>query len=539
MIKIIYNGSDPFDPYPVPLVALDNEGIYYGEKWAQKDTLTLNGQITGCSFDKILSGYSQLKERFSKSYQPFTIWQITGGGSGVIYQADVAQLLNFNISPQRWLGILDYSIDLECYPSGSFSGVYGVLEPSDEWNLEEGADYRGNITHTISCLGLNTSNDANNALDNAKNWAAGRRGLNSFVAPAFIENINTGQLCLIQSSEIIDRFNGTYSLTDTYTTDLTRMGYGILRYSTTIESGNSLISVSLNGSVEGCGQNLMGARETFNSLDKYGAALLNYQRSFNRNDLNPTPLSYEVNEDPFESVIDFAYQFNNDNSPETYFDYTVTVNSGDSITASIQGNVISRGGDSKTKLNKSLAFSSGVDLYSLTRDFYNEFYPNYSVSPLNPNPLSSGLSKDEVNGVVGLSAEFGNAVVISGLQSITYTLSFSPQLRKFDSQPRINGQGLYSVVDLGYTNRASLSIVGDATISDGVNDVSGLAIVKNKLNSLFSQYGKYNNAVLSQNQINYSRFDKKVVNFSVVWSFDSENNVISGENYSQVNTLIV
>lgn len=537
MIKVIYNGSDPFFPYPVPLVALDNEGIYYGEKWAQKDTLTLNGQITGCSFDKILSGYNQLKENFSKSYQPFTIWQITGGGSGIIYQADVAQLLSFNISPQRWLGILDYSIDLECYPSGSFSGVYGVLEPSDEWSIEEGSDYRGNITHTISCVGLNTSNGVNNALENAKNWAANRRGVNSFVSPAFIEQVNTGNLCLLQSAETIDRFNGTYSLTDTYTTDLTRTGYGILRYSTTIESGDSLISVTLNGSVEGCGQNLTGARQTFSSLDKYGAALLNYQRSFNRNDLNPVPLSYEVNEDPFETVIDFSYQFNNDNSPETYFDYTVTVNSGDSIGASIQGNIISRGGDSKAKLNKSLAFSSGVGLFSLTSELYNEFYPSYTLAPLNPNPLSSGRSIDEVNGVVGLSAEFGNGVIVSGLQSISYTLSFVPELKKFDSQARINGNGIYSVVDLGYTNRASLSIAGEATVSDGVSANSGLVIVKNKLNSLFGQYGRSTNAALNQSQINYSRFDKKVINFNVGWSFDSSFNVIAGTNYSEVSSL--
>jgi hypothetical protein len=369
MIKIVYNGIDPITPYPVPLVALDNEEFYYGEKWAQKDTLTLNGQITGCSFDKILSGYNQIKANFAKCYQPFTIWQLSGATSGIIYQADVARLLNFNISPQRWIGAMDYALELECYPSGYFSGVYGILDPNEKWNIEEGDDYRGNITHTISCLGLNTSNGTNNALENARIWASGKRGVSSFVTPIFIQGINTGQLCLLESAETINRFDGTYSLTDTYTADLTRTGYGILRYSTSISSGDSLISVSLNGSVEGCGQSVTGIRQTYSSLDKYGAALLNYQRSFNRTDLNPTPLSFSVDEDPFESTINFSYQFDNDSSPETYFDYTVSVNSGDSVSASIQGNIISRGGDSLTKLNKSLAFSSGLNLYSLARDF--------------------------------------------------------------------------------------------------------------------------------------------------------------------------
>jgi len=537
MIKFIYNGIDPFYPYPLPLVGIDAEEIYYGEKWAQKDSVTLNGQITGCSFEKILSGYNQIKSNFAKCYQPLAIWEISGTSSGIIYQSDVASLLNFNLAPQRWVGLMDYSISLESYPSGSFSGVYGILSPNDEWNIEEGSDYKGNITHTVSCLGLNTSNGANNALENARVWASARRGVNSFITPAFIENVNSGQLCLIQSAETIDRFNGTYSLTDTYSTDLTRTGYGILRYETSIESGDASINVTLNGSVEGCGQNITGARETFSSLNKYGAALLNYQRSFSRNDLNPIPLSFNIDEDPFNSTINFNYAFNNDNSPETYFDYTVSVSSGDNIGASIQGNIISRGGDSKIKLQKGLAFSSGVDLYGITRDFYNDFYPNYLIAPLNSKPLSSGISIDEFNGIVGLSAEFGNDVIVSGLDSFNYAIQFTPQLTKFDSKARVNGGGIHSVIDLGYTNRAEISINGTAVVSDAVSSASGLSLVKNKLNSLFSQYGRSSQATLDQNTVNYSRYDKKLINFGISWSFDSPNKVTT--NYSGVNTLLV
>ncbi len=537
MIKIIYNGSDPFFSYPVPLASLDNESVYYGEKWAQKDTVTLNGQVTGCSFEKILSGYQQIKNGFSQSYQPLTIWQIDGTTSGKIYQSDAAQILSFNAPTQRFIGILDYSISLDCYPSGFFSGIYGILDPVDEWNLSEESDYRGSIAHTLSCKGLNTSNGDNNALENAKNWILSKRGSRSIVDPLFIENLNTGQLCLVESSENIDRFNGTYSLTDIYSTDLTRTGYGILRYSTSIESGDSLISVTLNGSVEGCGQSVTGIRQTFSSLDKYGAALLNYQRSFGRVDLNPAPLSYNVEEDPFSSTINFNYLFDNDSSPETYFDYTVSVNSGDNINASIQGNIISRGGDAKIKLQKSLVFASGIDLYGVTSDFYNEFYPRYSVAPLNNKPITSGKSIDEFNGIVGLNAEFGNGVVVTGLESFNYSMNFIPRLTKFDSQARIDGMGVYSVIDLGYTNRASLSINGSAAISDAVTDSNGLTIVKNKLNSLFFRYGRGGQTSLDENNISYSRYDKKIINFSTSWSFDSPFGVIADNNYNSINSL--
>jgi hypothetical protein len=291
--------------------------------------------------------------------------------------------------------------------------------------------------------------------------------------------------------------------------------------------------------VEGCGQSNTGIRQTYASLDKYGAALLNYQRSFNKNNLNPKPLSFNVNEDELNSSIEFSYIFDNDPSPETYFDYTVTVNSGDGINASIQGNVISRGGDSLSKLQKSLAYSSGIDLYNITKDFYNEFYPNYSNGPLDNRPISSGKSIDQVNGVISLNAEFNNFEQISGLQSFDYSLSFQPKLRKFDSQAKIDGQGIYSVVDLGYENRAVLTINGNATVDDGITQSSGLALVKNKINSLFSRYGRSNETSLDQNSINYSRKDKKTIEFNVEWSFNSPNKVIAGTSYDEISSLSV
>jgi hypothetical protein len=538
MIKILYNNTDAFGSYPLPLIGVSTEEIFYGEKWGQLDSLTLNGQITGCSFDKILSGYEFIKSKFRTSYKPLTIWQINENGtSGIIYESPISNLQSFNIPNQNWLGILDYTIELQCYPSGFFSGAYGILDPNEEWSFEEGGDYRGQINHTISCKGFNTSANSSNALDNAREWALAKTGTQSFIQPAFIKNINKENLCFLSQVESIDRFNGTYSISESYTTDLTRTGAGILRYSTSIESGDSAIVVNLNGSVEWCGQNITGARQIFNSLDKYGAALLNYRRSFGQNSLNPTPISYNVSEDQLKSLIEFSYTFDNDCSAETYFDYTVSVNSGDNITVSVDGIIKSRGGDAKSKLEKSLSYSSGIDLYSIAKDFYNEFYPNYIRSPLNGNFVSSGRNIDEFNGTVALNAEFNSLESISGLQSIDYTLSFQPRLRKFDSQSRIKGNGIFSVVDLGYTNRAVLSINGTANIEDGVSQESGVAIVKNKINSLFSQYGRTIEVKINENSFNFSKVDKKVLQFNSEWSFHTPSEVIEGQNYSEINTL--
>lgn len=533
MIKIFYNEIDAFSPYPTPLVSLDSESIYYGEKWGERDALTLNGQITGCSFESVLSGYNLIKSRFSRSYKPFSITQDNKN----IYYSPVAEITDFNIGAQNFLGVLNYNVNLNCYPQGSFSGVYGVLNPSDEWSISEESDYRGSVVRRISCQGFNTSSTISNALDNAKNWVLSKTGVGSFIQPALLGQISEENLCLLKREEQIDRFNASYSITDTYTTDLTRSGYGVLRYTTEIDSGNSLISVALNGSVEGCGQNLSGARQVFKGLDKYATALYSYNNIFGKKDLNPIPLSFSVNEDELESKIDFSYQFDNDPNPETYFDYTVTLSSGDSISVSLGGDIISRGGSTKSKLEKSLLYASQIKPFEIANEFYKKFYPNFSLAPLNSNLITSAKQVNERNGNVRVSFEFGNSVFLNGFESIDYNISISPQLRKFDSQIKIGGSGIYSVVDLGYSNRASLSLRGNAvaltTTPINIADRS----IRNFANTIFQAYGNNLNTVFLNKEVNFSRFDKRIVDFNFSWSFDSNEEVILGENYSEIDTL--
>ena len=536
-VKIIYNEKDAFYPFPTPFIGLSVENLYYGELWAKRDNITIEGQITGCTFDKIYSGYKFIQSNFAKNYQPLEIWEEEGGISGKIFESRVAEISSFSVQNSRWVGVLPYTITIDCYPSGFFSGNYGILEPSEIWSTQEGNDYKGTISHSISCRGINTSNEVSNALDNAKNWALSKTGTVNYITPILIENVSQNRLQLLTVEERIDRFNGTYSITENYSTDLTRTGYGVLRYSATVESGNNLITVNLNGTAEGNQQNITGTRAAFNYLDKYGAALLGFQQVFDRSDLNPIPLSYTVNEDPYESKISFNYLFNNDSSPEIVFDYKVSVNSGQIITANINGTIIARGGDVKSKLDRALAYSSGVDLYSLTQNFYNSFYPNFSSSPLNSIPISSGISINEFQGVVGLNADFSNNINPDGFVVFNYTIGITPQLQKIDSKGVVNGEGIYSTVDLGYTNRAELTIDGDCIMLDSTDADDGLILIQNQSISLFTKFGTVNNAILEKNDVIFNRYDKKIASFSFVWSFDSLNQVIFPPNYDTVNTF--
>lgn len=524
IVKILYDGKDAFYPLPTPLVGVDYNSVYYGEKWAQQENLTLNGQITGCSFEKIISGYDLIVQNFKKNYQDLEIWQIEGANSGRVMLKEFVEVQSISIPDSRWLDVMPFTISLSCYPSGYFSGVFGILEPSDSWSYAEQGDATMQVSHTMSCRPINTSKYASNALDNARNWAYSRSGTLSSVSPLFISGVSVNNFFLVSQDESIDRFNGNYSLTETYSNDLARSGYGIIRYSTSIESGNNLINISLDGTADGGNRNISGLRTAFNRLDKTAIAVKQYRDIFGMNDLNPIPLTQSFTEDAFGTKITFQYAYNNDNSPPISFDYNValTTELNGNINASIDGTVKVRGGNLSTKLSRALAYADTINLYNLVLPFYNTFDVSSTVVPLNPIPLSSGKSINQSNGTVALNATFGNKEKVSDvLDEFYYNMSFIPSTVKVDSKPKLDGLGSYSVVNLGYANRASLTINGNARVSQAYSAVTGEAEIKRVCYNLFSQYGRGARATLDKNEVTTNRVDDRVMSFSFVWSFDS------------------
>ena len=67
-IKIIYNNVDAFSPQPTPFVGLNESNIYYGEFWSKEEALNLEGQLTGCTFEEIVTAQQNLVEKFKKNY---------------------------------------------------------------------------------------------------------------------------------------------------------------------------------------------------------------------------------------------------------------------------------------------------------------------------------------------------------------------------------------------------------------------------------------------------------------------------------------
>jgi hypothetical protein len=535
-VSILYAGTDAFAPQPTPFIGVDYQTIYAGERWAVAENMTLQGQLTGCSFDAIVAAQNDVLSRFNQSFQTLQIWQQTGNVSGLVYQKPLVEVQSVTFPQSRMFGVQPYTVSLLCYPSGLFSGVFGVLEPRDTWDFVETQNATLDISHTVSCRGLNTSSSASNALTNARDWAFGRTGINSWVYPAMISGVSPDNFCLLTQTENIDRFNGTYSLVENYTNDLARTGYGVIRYATTVESGNNAITVSLNGSAEGCQRNITGTRYALQRINMTAVATKAYQSVFDRTDLNPIPLVQSFDEDPFTAQIGFSYLFDNNNQPPVVFDYTVglSVGTNGSITATIQGIITARGGDVAFKLARTTAYAATVDLYNLVLPFYTSFDAS-SITPLNPVPTTQGKGINQSNGTVELNATFTNEIQVNSvLDRFDYTMEFVPALGQADAQPRLDGLGQYSVVNLNYAKRASVSINGTAIVNKNQSSAAGVAAVKSACQNLFNQYGTFLYASLDRNDVTTSRFDERVLSFSFSWSFGPGGNIVGPSNVSSL-----
>ena len=527
-VKILYNGEDAFYPQPTPLIELNYESIYVGEKIGEREVFTLNGQITGCVFEDLVSNFNRISEKFKKNYQNLEIWQIENSVSGRVFDKELVEVNSITVPQSRWVGVLPYTISLNCYPRNYFSGTYGILEPSDSWYFNENENATLSIDHRLACLPFNTSSSANNALRNARNWAFSRTGLSNFVNPIFISGVSQQNFFLKSEEETVDRFNGAYSLTQTYSNDLARTGYGIIRYSTNINSGNGGINtITLNGSVEGVSSNIQLIRNAFNNIDKTAIAVKQYKDIFNMDDMNPTPLSQRFNENEAEGRLEFEYVFNNENVPDVSFDYTVSLNTNLNgfISATIEGDILVRGGTVYEKLERAEQYSNTLNLKNLIIPFYNNFDASSPLAPLNDFPTVSGKAINRSQGVVSLNATFDNKDRKSDIfEDFNFSISFKPTVTKVDSKPILNGYGQYSLVNLRYGERARIEIEGTALAKNGISESVAKNQIKQTCYQLFTKYGRPN-AIIENNNVTSEKADGKSFSFSFAWSFDSPNRI--------------
>lgn len=513
MVEIWYNNSHVFSGVcPTPILGRTIETISAGNRIYQLHNISLRGQITGTRclnlFSDIVTKQNRILSGFSSDFKTLAVME---DGNTVLSFANT-QVDSITFDTSKYVGILPFVINLKAYPQNYFSGTYGISNPSDEISYSEGIDGIITISHRVSCQGLNTSSSASNALQNAKNWVAGRTGSYSTVLPHFI-NYSNSSACLFDVSESIDRLNARYQVNETYIHDVHGVANSsILRHTTEYDFNvdNGISTVRLNGNIEGCKNGAIETLRTrYSSFDAFNEAINQFRRITNRSDLNSTPIAKGVAEDTSLRKLSFSYIYNDDSRPITFFDYRVSFNfdyENETIGASIDGIVSSR----ETIANRYLKVkevASQINLLSIIQplylDYVNSVAPHLINYPLNPNPISARKSENEFEATIGLGASYSNAPLLpSGIKALEYQMEFSPAINKFVPTPVLDGDGQYIVYNMDYLRRARFSVNIRAVGDDNFNQDQVESVVKNQILALKAQYFNGKRQNLDQQKIN-------------------------------------
>jgi len=514
MTQFLYNGVDVFSGIcPTPLFSRRAEMIPAGERWGERQVLTLQGQITGkCTntYSGIIAKKRAIISGFARDYQDLVIRE-----SGVnILTFKNARVDDISFPDSTFAqNIVPFKLSLSCYPSGYFSGQWGVLSPKNSIVFSESQDGKVTITQDVGAQGFPTQSGINNSLTNARSWVSTQTGWAGQVSPLLISGIDN-PACLQSIAENIDRLNGTYGVKLTYVSD--RYGSaqnGMLRYSTEYASGieDGLESVTVRGNLQGCRyQDITTLRSGYQSFDAFCEALSRFNEITSRTNLNPTPVSQGIGEDSTYKSLTFEYVYNTDMRPPVCVSYTVSFSynfESDIVSATISATVRAKSTYNTGTWAEVQRIANSVNLMSMLIEPFSRYVadvaPHLSSYPLNPHPSNVSRSENEFGLTISLSATYTNAPIPPiGLHEMNSSVDITPSLRKFSAGPILDGTGQYYIFDLGYASRAEARIQAQGRGNEAYSSSGALTALKTRVMALGAQYGAGTGMLLTSQ--NYS-----------------------------------
>jgi hypothetical protein len=464
MNKILYNNLEI--PSPTPYVTFEREHKYLGKKIGNENKIILKGQLTG-NFDQLISGQKNLINIFSKNFGIFKILE----NNSIIFEQSGIVIDDMSFEDSKYNGIIDYNINLV-----SKSMNYNVLEPENSFEFSEEDNNILSLTHAISAKGLNTNNSTSNALDNAIGFVKNLSGLKNLPQTKFLNQKNNN-FYLKNQSEKIDRLNNKYSIEETYVNDLSysQANNSIRRCTIEIESGtnNEFVSLRLNGEINGSATGDMNLiRYDLNPI-----FLINdYINQYN---INQTPLSYNIDENPSEKTIKFSYEFDNCPYPNPYVTSSISCQE-DVIEQIVRINLNMRvkvRGNLNTRKNLLNSFSVGSYASEAFATYRNMLDRNEIAGNGGFRVARSQSKTDLNNSEMIIDIEYDNKNIFGGGMFYDSTLEITQVLPQAIVIPEAacNVYGKYAFVDLGTVSsqRSQVSFNGELLGTVSEEEVAG------------------------------------------------------------------
>ena len=238
----------PWGP-SIPYVNIDRQPLFYGGKWGQVANITLNGTLFEPveAYPKTLQALEdrrdEIIECFGKQLKIFQFEDDSAGAFGnagnnkMVFPNTVVESIEFPDSGYH--ALLEFVIRLKCYEQDYFL-AQGVVDPVDEFQLQEGEDGSVQVSHVVSARGVDFTMEVagapvvKNGFQNAIEWVNGRLGDSDISNEGMVTAWNRGAACpvigsaaptppveplhlvLLSQNEKINRLEGTYAITETF-----------------------------------------------------------------------------------------------------------------------------------------------------------------------------------------------------------------------------------------------------------------------------------------------------------------------------------
>lgn len=531
MFKILYGDSNPFEGIaPTPFVERDISPIYYAKKQGNMESFSLRGMITGnyCQDGNEFSGFwgkgQELVNRFSKSFQRFQIIEDLGESTGHLYSNGHAIIRSIDFEDSIYAGAVPFSISLDVFREGSFAN-YGILEPDQTISFEQKDNGDVSVQKSTSAKGFNTDLPA---LENATLFVQSLTGRVTDLEPAFISSDGMMNAVLISLNEKINRLDGSYEVTEEWLyNNYGNMGdYSIFEKTTTIDSNDDGIQVSINGRLEGgMNETFANLRQDFNNIDFFGFAEEIYESNVGGGELYVKPLSKQIEENSAEKTVTFTLVYSDKLREDPYIVDSLTIsNDVENNKICVQGSVEIRSVDNcpYSRWSKVNGYADSFSIVTWIKDRVLSL--GYSLNLPN-KAVNTSSSYNEQNGIITISATLCDKKISipNHFDDFVYTVSVVPAMPSFVPFQGLDQGGDFTIQKLGGLKRRAMTIQGNGQISNCSTYEEALASLKTRINNLKNLYLEGDDAFLTQHDVQrgYGSLRNKI-SFSFGWNENAE-----------------
>ena len=480
------------------------------DRWIEKETWTLSGEIINCEgYKEIVESQQSLIDIFELDYQELEV-----GDLETLYYGRVVSI---NFGDSDYLNSTPYEVVIEGY-RGIKDLTYDrkVINPVANYTWTENEDGTMDLTYNVSAQGIQTSDSTIDALENAKlfvnlyleakNFLSENEseGFGPFIA--FNERNSEGARYVVSDEETIDRNKGSYGIKRTYRIDQTDNKYSVLRY--TVDSMgvygenkkitfDGYIEIGYDGEYD---DNIKHLRERYYDFKESGK-LVDPDTGVKLPAENA--ITERVEEDKNAGLLNFTLVFG-DVEEGCVDDYDVSVDeSAESslISVKVNGQVFHKGpcpfsevkkcfyGDYAKEDDCPVIDGAIKKYFAIAEEYYKRFLKdNTEVEipddvKLNSYPLEVRVSENPNDKVINYTLVFNDRISF-GAHNFDYTLSVSPPVRQVSVnsfqeictssrfKPKCEAEARsHHYQDLGISSASTFGV--KCTVEGSANDVPG------------------------------------------------------------------